>query len=144
MSVIIPAILRSLGVGDPFMQQDTVDPGLSTGVEIAHTSSTRIELGLPTTVSTAAWASDDSEGDIGRTASRWRRDLVDFGAKEDKDHKLTMQTSEASLGNLKTTQVVCGPAGERDITDSFAQVRSLPVANKDRDIEERGTGRNST
>jgi len=144
MSVIIPAVLRSLGVGDPFMQQDTVDPGLSTGVEIAHTSSTRIELGLPTTVSTAVWASDDSEVDIGRTAPRWRRDSVDFGAKEDKDHRLTMQTSEASLGNLKAKQVVREPADERDITDSIVQVRSLPATNQDRDIEERGTGRNST
>ena len=34
MSIIIPAILRALGIGDPFMQEDTVNPKFSTGVEI--------------------------------------------------------------------------------------------------------------
>ena len=38
MSIIIPAILRALGIGDPFMQEDTVDPKSSTGVEIGLSS----------------------------------------------------------------------------------------------------------
>ena len=49
MSVIIPAILCALGVGDPFMREDTVSTNFST-VEVARMTSTRVELvelGIP-------------------------------------------------------------------------------------------------
>lgn len=39
MSVIIPAILHALGVGDPFMQEDTVDSNYSA-IEMARMTST--------------------------------------------------------------------------------------------------------
>lgn len=48
MSVIIPAVLRALGVGDPFMQEDTVESNFST-IKIARTTSTGISLGLSKT-----------------------------------------------------------------------------------------------
>ena len=62
MSVIIPAILRTLGVGDPFMQEDTVDLTFNTGIEIVRMTSTRIELGLQTSAGTAITDSSMSRG----------------------------------------------------------------------------------
>lgn len=48
MSVVIPAILRLLGVDDSFIQEIAFDLSLST-VEIAHVVSLSIELGIPET-----------------------------------------------------------------------------------------------
>jgi len=75
MSVIIPAILRALGVGDPFMQEDTVDPGLNTDVDIARMFPTMVELGLPTSRGTAITDSDESEGGIGTVARQGDRPI---------------------------------------------------------------------
>jgi len=134
MSVIIPAVLRALGVGDPFMQEDTVDPNLSTGVEIAHMTSTRVELGVPGTRGTGLTDSDESEGATGTVVSR-RRFSVDLGTKDDHKYQLT-------------TKVVPF-ADECHVMDSLARVRSLPTVEKDRDVEpdsfeEKNTKRNST
>lgn len=133
MSVIIPAVLRVLGVGDPFMREDTVDPNFSTGVEIARmTSTTRIELGLPDSRGTALTDSDESEGTTGTVVSL-RRDSVDLGTKGDHKHQLI----------TKAVPLV----DECDITDSLAQVRTVPMDEKDRDVEaefERDMKRNST
>ena len=133
MSVIIPAVLRALGVGDPFMREDTVDPNLSTGVEIARMTSTRVELGLPGTRGTALTDSDESEGASGTVVSR-RRDSIDLATKG--DHKYRLTTEVVPL------------ADECDITDSLVRARSLPVVEKDRGIdaesEEKNGKRNST
>ena len=145
MSVIIPAILRALGVGDPFMQEDTVDPNLSTGVDIAHMSSTRVELGLPASRGMTMRDSDDFEGVIDIVAHR-QQGSTDFSAKEDQKHQPTTQASDASLGNSKATTVV-PLADEPKITDSLWRVRSLPTVKKDQGIEvgieEKNSKRNS-
>ena len=141
MSVIIPAILRALGVGDPFMREDTVDVNLSSSVDDARINTTRIELGLSVVRGAVIADSDEFEGPI---ASR-RRDLADL--KDDKKHRLTAQASEGSLGNSKIVKVL-PLVDECDITDSLAQVRSTPTVTTDRDIEadieEERTKRNST
>jgi len=145
MSVIIPAILRALNVGDPFMQEDTVGPNFSTSIEIARMTSTRIELGLLNIHSTGVTDSGESEGAIETVASRQRRDSVGLGVKDDRKHQITTQTSDGSLGNSRTTKVV-PLADESDITDSLAQVRSLPVVEQDQSIEagvEKNVKRNS-
>ena len=134
MSVIIPAVLRVLGVGDPFMREDTVDPNFTTGVEIARMSSmTRIELGLPGSGNTALTDSDESEGATG-TAVSLRRDSVDFGTKGNHKHQLTMK--------IVPLADVC------DVTDSLTQMRSVPaVVEKGRDVEtefEKDAKRDST
>ena len=134
MSVIIPAILRALGVGDPFMREDTVDPNLSTGMEMARITSTGIELGLPMTRATAITDSDESEGTLAGMAVSRQRLSIDLGVKDDRKHHLTPQVSDASLGNVNMVKVV--PLDDEcDITDSLAQVRDLPVVKKHRDIE---------
>jgi hypothetical protein len=142
MSVVIPAILRALGVGNPFMREDTVDVDLSAGVDIVRINTT-IELGLPIARGTVITDSDESEGPMG---SR-RRDYVDLNGKDDRKHRLTAQASDGSLGNSKTVKVL-SLANEWDITDSLAQARSTPVATTDRDIEtdieEERAKRNST
>ena len=122
MSVIIPAILRALSVGDPFMQEDTVNTNFST-VEIARMTSTRIELvelGVPKTRGTAITDSDELEGAT-ETAAFRRRHSVDSGAKDDRRHRLTTHASEVSLGDSKTMKTV-PLAEEPDTVDSFAQV----------------------
>ena len=143
MSVIIPAVLRALGVGDPFMQEDTVEPGLSTGVDIARMSSARVELSLPTSRGTAITDSDESEGGIGIVAPL-QRITADFCAKGDRKHKLTTQALDASLGNSKPTFVPL--ADEPKVTDSLVRVRSFPVVKKDQGMEvdiEKSSKRNS-
>lgn len=146
MSVVIPAVLRALGVGDPFMQEDTValDLGTGTGVEIARTTSTMIELGFPSTRITEITDSDECEEVVGRTASRLRGS-VDLGVKDSRIHQLSTQASDASLGNLTTK--VTPIAGKYDITDSLLPVRSFLVVENGRDIEAdvegKGTGRDS-
>ena len=133
MSVVIPAILRVLGVGDPFMQEDTVTPSLVTDIEIVHMSSGGIELSLPTSRSTEITDSTKSEGVIGTVGSR-QQTPVGLNAKGDRKHRLTTQVSDGSLGDLELTKVV--PLDdESDITDSSAQVGGLPAVKKDQDIE---------
>jgi len=119
MSVIIPAILRALGVGDPFMREDTVDPNFST-VEIIRMTSTRIELGLPVPRGTATTDGDGSEGASGTVAFQ---DSVRLGVEGDHKHKLTAQASDLSLGDLKTK--VPPLVGDPDIADSSTQA-NLP------------------
>jgi hypothetical protein len=142
MSVIIPAILRGLGVGDPFMQEDTVDMDLSTSIDIARIGTT-IELGLSIARDTVITDSDESEGPM---ASR-RRDYADFNGKGGGKHRLTAQASDGSLGNPKTVKVI-PLANECDIADSPAQARSTPAVMMGRDIEadseEERAKRNST
>jgi hypothetical protein len=75
-----PAILRVLGVGDPFMREDSVDPKFSTGVEIAHITSTRIELGLLTSRGMEITDGSRSRGATGTVTSR-QRDSVDLDAR---------------------------------------------------------------
>ena len=125
MSVIIPAVLRALGVGDPFMREDTVDPNFST-IEMARMTSTRIELGLPTTRGTAITDSDESEGTVGAVTSI-QQHPVNFCAKDDRKRQLTTQTSDASLRNsTSTTTKVVPLADESGDADSLVQVGGLP------------------
>ena len=127
MSVIIPAVLRALGVGDPFMREDTVDMNLTTGADIARINTT-IELGLP--IFRGAVVTDSGESEDPMASRQW--DLVDLNMKNGREHRLTAQASDGSLGNSKK---VLSLADERDITDSLAQVRSTPAATINRDIE---------
>jgi len=128
MSVIIPAVLRALGVGDPFMREDTVDPNFTTGVEIARmTSTTRVELGLPGSLGTALTDSDEFNGATGTVVSL-RRDSVDLGTKDDREHRLTRKVVPFAV--------------ECDVTDSLTKVRSLPVVEKDLDIGAGAEGKN--
>lgn len=138
MSVIIPAILRALDAGDPFMQEDTVDPGFGTSVEIARMTLTRVELGLPTTHAITVVGSNDHDG-VARTMSPQElRRSIDLDEKRDRKHRLTTQTSDGSLGTSVMTKVVC-QSDECDITDSRAsQVRSLPVVKKDAEVYDEG------
>jgi len=133
MSVVIPAILRVLGVGDSFMQEDTVTPNFGTDIEIVRMSSGGIELSLPTSRSTEITDSTKSEGAIGAVGSR-EQALVNLDAKGDRKHRLTTQVSDGSLGNLEPTKVV-PLVDESDITDSLAQVGGLSAVKKDQDIE---------
>ncbi|KAF9647392.1 hypothetical protein BDM02DRAFT_3117085 [Thelephora ganbajun] len=123
--VIIPAILRVLNVGDPFMQEDTVGTRFNTGVEIARMTMTEIELSLPTSSGTGTTDSAKSEGAIPQ-----QRGSVDLDARDDQKHRLP----DVSLGKLKPTNIVL-PTDEPDITDPPAQVRSLSAVKKDYDIE---------
>lgn len=146
MSVIIPAILRAMGVGDPFMQEDTVDPGVSTGVDIALGSTTRIELGLPMPRGAAITNSDESEGAPGLMVPR-QRDFVDFNVKDGKKYQLTTQASDGSLGNSMTGKAL-PLVDDRNVGDSLARPGSSPAVATDRNIEvdteEKRVTRNST
>lgn len=143
MSVIIPAILRVLGVGDPFMREDTVDPNISTGVEIARVTTTRLELGLLNTCGAAIADSDESKGVIDTVTSRRPQDSVGLDVKGDrKHHQLTTQTSNRSLGNSSMT-MVSSLTEECDIPDSLAPVGSLPTVREDRNIEADVEGKNA-
>jgi len=122
MSVIIPAILRALDVGDPFMREDTVDPNFSSVEIVRMTSSTRIELGLPKASGTATTDGDGSEG-TNRTVAF--QDSVGLGVEDDHKHRLTTQGSDLSLGDLKTTKVV-PLAADSDVADSLTRVGCLP------------------
>jgi len=119
MSVIIPAILRALDVGDPFMQEDTVDMNFSS-IEMARTASTTIELGLPKIRGTAITESDESEGAISMATFR-QQDSGDLDVKGDHKHQLTMQASDVSLGSSKTKVIPL--ADEYDTADSSTQAR---------------------
>jgi hypothetical protein len=132
MSVIIPAILRALGVGDPFMQEDTVDPNFST-VEIARVTSTRIELGPLGIHVTVITDSDDPEGTVGAATPR-QGDLVSLDAKDDRKHQLTAQASDVSLGDSKMTKIVSF-VDESDIADLPTQVRRSITVEKYQGVE---------
>jgi len=122
MSVIIPAILRALDVGDPFMQEDSVDPNFST-IEMARATSTTIGLGLPKTRGTAVTENDESEGAISMVTFG-RQDSGDLGPKDDHKHRLTMQVSDISLGSSNTKVVPL--ADESDTAGSLAKGKNLP------------------
>lgn len=112
------------------MQEDTVDPRFSTGLEIARTmTSTVIELSLPTSHDTGTTDSTKLEAAIGTLVSR-RQHSVDLDVIGDRKHQLATRISDGSLGNLKPTSVVLS-IGESDITDPSCS----PVVKKDRDIE---------
>jgi len=144
MSVIIPAILRALGVGDPFMQEDTVDPNYST-IEMARTTSTRIELGLPTTRGTAITESDESEGSAGAVASL-QQHSVNLCVKDDRKFQLKTQASDGSLRNSSMTKIV-SLADEPSFTGSLVQVGSSPAKRRpdiEVDVEDKdGKGNNT-
>ena len=97
MSVIIPVVLRALNVGDPFMREDPVDMDLST-IEIVRMASTGIELSLPRTQARVRvmGGDDPDSGTIGTVGSE---------VKDDQKHRLTTQTSDASLGATSTKVV---------------------------------------
>lgn len=148
MSVIIPAILRALDVGDPFMQEDTVDPGFTTTVEIAPMTLTRVELGLPIAhVSAVAGNNNCPRGANANTAAPQKRDSIgSVDELQGHEHRLTLQASDDSLGTSVETKVEL-PSDECDITDYRAfQARSLPVIEKDTegDDEEKKAERNIT
>ena len=133
MSVIIPAALRALNVGDPFMREDTTDMDLST-LEIARTTSTRIELNLPRTQGRVRAMGDGEpdSGTIGTVALR-QLDSVGLDVKDDQKHRLTTQTSDGSLGTTSTKAVLLA--------------HNSNIVEKDRDIEadvEKGATSNET
>ena len=131
MSVIIPAILRALDVGDPFMQEDTVDPNFST-IEMARMTSTTIGLGLPKTHGTAVANSDESEGAISMVTFR-QQDTGDLGTKDDHKHRLTTQASDISLGSSRTK---VGPlVDEYNTVDSLAQGTNVHPAENGLDTK---------
>ena len=143
MSVIIPAILRAMGVGDPFMQEDTVDLNFSTEVDIA-----RFELGLPITCGAVTVITDsgETEGAFSMMALQ-RRDLADVNVEIDKKHRLTAQVSDGSLGSSKTTKCLPLTDGQCDITHPMTQARSLPAVmgqGVEADVEEKHAKRNTT
>ena len=143
MSVIIPAILRAIGVGDPFMQEDTVDLNFSTNVDIA-----RFELGLQMTCGTvtAIAESVETEGALS-TMTLQHRSLADMNVRTDKKHRLTAQVSDGSLGSSKPTKGL-PLTDECDVTRPAAQARNLPVLimgqSIEAEIEEKHAKRNTT
>ena len=128
MSVIIPATLRALGVGDPFMQEDTADPHFSS-IKMARTTSTRIELGLSTIHGTAITDSDESEGTTVGATSPSQQHSVNLSTKDDRKHQLKTQVSDGSIRNSGTTKVV-PLADESCLADSLEHVRSLPAKDR--------------
>ena len=138
MSVILPAILRALDVGDPFMQEDTVDPNFSA-VEIARMASTRlepVELSIPKVHDTTITNSHESEEVTGAVAFQ-QRDSVDLIVKEG---LLTTHTSDVSPEHSKAA-LLTDESDESDITDSLAQVRNLPLVGGDQDtVDEKVKG----
>ena len=118
MSVIIPAILRALGVGDPFMQEDTVDPKFSTGVEIAPVTLTTIELALPTSSATDTAESSKSRGEVTVVASR--RASRELDAKDGRDYQLAMDGGSSKSMRIERL------ADGSDVSDSLAQTKALP------------------
>ena len=122
MSVIIPAILRALDVGDPFMQEDTVDPNFST-IEMARMTSTTIELGLPKTRGTVVTESNESEGAISMVTFG-QQGLGDLSTKDNHEHLLAMHASDVSLGSSNTK--VAPLVDESDTADSLTRGRNLP------------------
>ena len=130
MSVILPAILRALDVGDPFMQEDTVDPNFSA-VEIARMASTRlepVELSIPKVHDTTITNSHESEEVTGAVAFQ-QRDSVDLIVKEG---LLTTHTSDVSPEHSKAA-LLTDESDESDIADSLAQLRNLPLVGGDQD-----------
>jgi len=143
MSVIIPAILRALDVGDPFMQEDTVEPGFTTTVEIARMTLTRVELGLPTAHAINIAGRDDLEGVDGSIqTTKKRRDSVGLDERDDHKHRLTTQASDGSLGTSVTK--IVSRTDECDVLGPQAfEVMSLPTVKKHRDVEGDAEGKNA-
>ena len=134
ISIIIPAILCALGVGDPFMREDIIDPNFST-LQIARMTSTRIELielGVSKTHGTAIMDSDQSEGVTGTVVSR-QQDLMDLGTKDDHKHQLMTTVSDLSLGDLMTKAIPL--TDESYIMDLLVQVGNLLPVKGDQSIE---------
>lgn len=129
-TVIIPAVLRVLGVGDPFMREDTVDPNYSTRLDIVRMGSTRVELSLPTSGGTATTDSSKSESAIDAKEPP-RQCSDDSCVKDIQKHRLTVRTSGGSLGGQKLTNILF-PVGGSAISDSSCSPSSIKI---DRDIE---------
>ena len=118
MSVILPAILRALDVGDPFMQLDTVELEIATSVEIARcTTLMSVELGVNLqTARVAAVAGDESrEEAFSDTTTLQERDLGNLDERRYPKYLLTKKISDGLLGTSITTKVP--PLSECDITD---------------------------
>ena len=122
MSVIIPAILRALDFGDPFMQQDTVDPGFDSSVEIARMTLTRVELALP--VARVVAGNNDHRGVASAVTPPKRRHSVCLDAKYDEKHRLTTQPSDGSLGTSAMTKTL-PHLGKCDIAESVTRSEEL-------------------
>ena len=133
MSVIIPAILRALGVGDPFMREDTVAPNFST-LEMAPTTSTRIELSLPKIRGrTTITDSDESEG-VNGTAKSLRQYSGYLDTKDDREHSFMTQTSDGLFRNPSTRKTV-SLTDDSGVADLLAHVRSLPTVKRYQGVE---------
>ena len=128
-TVIIPAVLRALGVGDPFMREDTVDPRFSTGIDIAPMTPAEVELDFPTSRGTRTTGSTEFEA-VSTLLSRQQQHSIDLDVKDDPKHRLAAQISGGSLEDSKSTNVILS-IERSSITDSFC----LSVAKKVRDIE---------
>lgn len=141
MPVIIPAILRALDVGDPFMQEDTVDPGFTTTIEIARMTLTRVELGLPVVHIVRNTGNGDREGVHGPASPKKQRDSVGLDEKEDQKHRLTTQFSDGSLGTSVTTKIASHD-GECEVPGLQAsEAGSVPAIEKQWDPEEDAEGK---
>jgi hypothetical protein len=121
MSVIIPAILRALGVGDPFMQTDSVDPGSNSTIEIVGRSLTGVGLGPLITHVVAVTGSDEPEEAAGAVTPRKSRSLIGSDARDDQRCRLVTQIPDGSLGTSVMTKVI-SRTDECDITDSLPRV----------------------
>ena len=129
-TVIIPAVLRALGAGDPFMREDTVDPRFSTGFDIAPTASTTIELSIPTSSGTRTTDSTKSEGAMAGTLVFRQQHSMDLDTKSDDKCRLTTRASDGSPMKLRPTNLVL-QIDDSDITDSSCS----PSEWKGQDIE---------
>lgn len=136
-TVIIPAVLRLLGVGDPFMREDTVDPKFSTSFDVAPMTLTRVEFTLPTSSGTRTTDSAKSEGGNGTVVFQQQSSVDSDAGNDQKYRPMTWRTSSGSLRNLKLMDVVL-PIDDADITDSSCS--PSPVVEKGQDLEA-GTGR---
>ena len=86
-----------------------------------------IELCLPTSRSTEITDSTKPEGAIGTVGSR-RQAPVDLDAKGNRNHRLTTQVSDGSLGNLESTKLCHSLMGLA--LDSLAQVEAYPRSSR--------------
>ena len=127
--VIIPAVLRALGAGDPFMREDAVDSQYSTGLEIARMTFATVELNLPTSGSTRTTDSAKLKGGIDTLVSR-QQNPADSDVGGDQKYRILTRISSGPLGGLKPTTVVL-PIGDSDTADSLCS----PVEKKDLDSE---------
>ena len=141
MSDIIPTI----SVGDPFMQEDTVELNFSTSVDIA-----RLELGLPITRETVTAITDsvETEGAFS-TMTLQQRGLVDMDARTDKKHRLAARVLDGSPGSSRTTKgspLTDGCNTAHPAAHAEAQRLSSVTMGQsiEADIEEKRAKRNTT